>query len=510
MNERMLRVPARPEVLNLFPDFKPADDGWGTVRHDLGSTVMLRNLGYQVQSPVRLYYDFPHPPDKPPFEVQIQTVEMLTENKKGYVLSDMGVGKTATIVWAYDYLRRSGLAKKMLVVCPLSTMKFTWLKEFFDFCPHLKIALVYGTRAQRLKKLAEDVDVYIVNHDGAEVVSAHLQARASSTGGDITHLALDELAVYRNANDRTKWMQKYAQTIEWVWGITGAPTPHAPTDVFQQARIVTPHTVPRFFGPFREQLMFKVGPFQWVPRKNANEQAFAALQPSVRFVMEDVTELPEYISTRVDVDLGVKQHAIYEALRKDAFALVGTQTITAVNAGAALNKLLQVSLGWVYDTQGKIIRLDNDLRLQQLKVIIEGSMGKVIVFSAFKHAQAGIGQYIEKLGYQTALVNGDTPAGKRHALFSAFQEQDEPRVLNAHPQCMAHGITLTAADTIVWFGPILSNEIYDQANRRIRRVGQKRKQRYIHLQSTAAEKRVYTLLTNQQNMQGHLLEMFRE
>lgn len=504
MLEPLLRVPATPQIINLFPDFTPGEPGFGTIKHDIGSTKMLRNLGFQVQSPVRLYYDFPHPAGEPPFEIQKETVEQLIEHKRFYVLSGMGTGKTACVVWAFDYLRGLSLAKKLLVVCPLSTMKFTWAAEFFKFCPHLRVAIVYGTKAKRLDVLASDANVYIINHDGPLTISEALLARR-----DISHLVLDELAVYRNATDRSKWMQKFAQGIEWVWGLTGAPTPHAPYDVFGQAKIITPHTVDRHFGTFKRRVMLQVSPFTWVPRKEANEIAFGALQPSVRFQLEDVTELPLYVSTRPEVDLGPKQKQIYEAIRKDAFAMVGANQITAVNAAAALNKLLQISLGWVYDNDKGIVQLDNKPRLDLLGDILDGCDGKVIVFSAFKHAQAGIEAFITSRKYSTVLVNGDTPAGKRAEIFRQFQFEAEPRVLNAHPQCMAHGVTLTAADTVVWFGPILSNEIYDQANMRIRRVGQKKKQRYIHIQATPAERRAYNMLINQQNMQGQLLDMFR-
>lgn len=504
MIEPLLRVPATPQIQNLFADFASTEPGYGTIRHDIGSTIMLRNLGFDVQSPVQLYYDFPHQMGEPPFDIQKVTVEKLIENKRFYVLSGMGTGKTACIVWAYDYLRRLGLARKMLVVCPLSTMKFTWAAEFFKLCGDLKIVIVYGSKAKRLQLLAQDADVYIINHDGPLTVSEALLARK-----DISHLTLDELAVYRNATDRSKWMQKFAQGIEWVWGLTGAPTPHLPTDVFGQAKILTPNRVDKHFGTFKRRCMLQVAPFTWVARKEANEIAFDALQPSVRFQLEDVTELPDYVSTRPDVDLGPKQKLIYEAIRKDAFALVGTNEITAVNAAAALNKLLQISLGWVYDNQGSIVQLDNDGRLDKLGEILDACEGKVIIFSAFKHAQTGLEAYIRKRGYSTVLVNGDTSAGKRAEIFRQFQFESDPRILNAHPQCMAHGVTLTAARTVIWFGPILSNEIYDQANMRIRRIGQKFKQQFVHIQATAAEKKAYGMLINQQSMQGQLLDMFR-
>lgn len=505
--EPLLRVPATPQIQNLFADFTPTEQGFGTIRHDIGSTIMLRNLGFDVQSPVQLYYDFPHPIGQAPFDIQKITVEKLVENKRFYVLSGMGTGKTACIVWAYHYLRRLGLGKKMLVVCPLSTMKFTWAAEFFKLCNDLRVVIVYGSKAKRLQLLAQDADVYIINHDGPMVVSEALMALAAS--GELTHLALDELAVYRNATDRSKWMQKFAQSIEFVWGLTGAPTPHLPTDVFGQAKVITPQRVDKHFGTFKRRCMLQVAPFTWVPRKEANEIAFDALQPSVRFQLEDVTELPEFVSTRPDVDLGPKQKLVYEAIRKDAFAMVGANQITAVNAAAALNKLLQISLGWVYDNDGNVVQLDNDARLAKLGEILDACEGKVIVFSAFKHAQAGIETYIKSRDYSTVLVNGDTSAGKRAEIFRQFQFEEHPRVLNAHPQCMAHGVTLTAARTTLWFGPILSNEIYSQANMRIRRIGQKFKQAFVHIQATAAEKKAYNLLIAQESMQSQLLDMFR-
>jgi len=503
--EHYLSVPARSDIINLFPDFKSTGADVGTIKHDLGSVIMLRNLGIDAPSPVTLYYNFPHPEGKPPFEVQKETVELLTENKRAYVLSGMGVGKSVCMLWAFDALKRLKQANKMLIVAPLSTLKFTWLREAFDFVPHLKCEVVYGTRAKRLEALARDADIYIINHDGVGTIYEELTKRP-----DIDVLCLDELAVYRNATDRSKLMKKLADTRERVYGLTGAPTPHAPTDVYGQAKIVTPHTVPMRFGRFREQLMYKVTAFKWVPRPDANEQAYKVLQPSVRFALEDVTELPQYISRRIDVDMGARQKTIYEEMRKHCFGMVNGQAITAANAGAALNKLLQISLGYVYDNKGTVVQLDNDARLQALMDILAAKQGKVIVFSAFKHALAGLEAAMKKGGYDVVSVSGDTSAGKRGEIFHAFQNTPQYEIINAHPQVMAHGLTLTAADTIVWFGPITSLEIYDQANARIRRVGQTRKQQYIHLQSTAAEKRIYSLLINSQNMQTELLDMFRE
>src|SRR5690606_27599814 len=146
------------------------------------------------------------------------------------------------------------------------------------------------------------------------------------------------------------------------------------------------------------------------------------------------------------------------------------------NAGAVMNKLLQVSTGWVYTADGNTIALDNNTRIAALMDAINSTDRKVLVFAPFKHALAGISAALTSEGIEHATVSGDTSASERGQVFNLFQNTSKYRVINAHPQCLAHGVTLTAADTIIWFAPITSNEIYDQANRRIRRIGQKHKQ----------------------------------
>ena len=128
----------------------------------------------------------------------------------------------------------------------------------------------------------------------------------------------------------------------------------------------------------------------------------------------------------------------------------------------------------------------------------------------FKHALAGISDALDKAGISNMHMSGDTPFKERDVIFQAFQFAREPKVLVAHPQCLAHGITLTAADTVVWFAPITSAEIYAQANARIRRVGQQHKQLFLHLQATPVEKRVYGMLTNKIDGQDDLMKMLEQ
>jgi SNF2 family DNA or RNA helicase len=208
------------------------------------------------------------------------------------------------------------------------------------------------------------------------------------------------------------------------------------------------------------------------------------------------------------VPLGPQQAKVYKDLVSHCQAALGTNQITAANAGAVMNKLLQVSLGWVYNQDKVSIPLDNKLRIDALMDCVESTDKKVLVFVPFKHALAGLSEAFTKEGIDHAVVSGDTSGDERNRVFNLFQNTGKFKVLLAHPQCLAHGITLTAADTIVWFAPVTSLEIYDQANHRIKRVGQKNKQQILHLQSTPVEKKIYKLLHSHQQVQDSFLKLF--
>jgi SNF2 family DNA or RNA helicase len=498
-----LLIPFHQAVKNLFPD-APIDAGNHLVLpHDLACTTILRRMGMQVPAPILTQYTFTG--NRKPFDVQKITCELLSMNKRAYVLSGMGVGKTACPLWTFDYLRRTGHAKRMLIVAPLSTLEFVWLAEMLQVASPYSAVVLHGSRKKRFKLLAEEHDFYIINHDGVEIIEDELKKRP-----DINMCTIDELATFRNNNDRTKCMKRVASRMEWVWGMTGSPTPQQPTDVWNQANIVTPATIPKHFTRFREEVMYKINNFKWVPRPNAAERAYEVLQPSVRFTLEDVGELPGYISRRIDVGLGPKQHLVYETIRKNALAILnGGETLSATNKGVLLNKLLQIALGYVYtDTKGVVV-LDNTRRIQTVLDIIEASENPLLVFCSYKHALKGFYDAITHAGWDAAQVSGDTPFGRRSEIFADFQS-GRYKCLVAHPQCLAHGLTLTVADTIVWTGPIASLEIYDQANARIRRTGQTRKQQFLHIQGSPAEVKLYSLLVGKQDIQNRLLSLFEE
>jgi superfamily II DNA or RNA helicase len=514
---KIIGVPSNPQVVGLFPQGKPhrfMDQDYLLIPHSETEVYLLRKIGFDAPAPILSQYDFPQTVSKPAFEVQKKTCALLTMAQRAYVLNGMGTGKTKCAIWAFRYLQKTKRAKRMLVVAPLSTLVFVWQREAFEVDPSIKVTVLHGDAKLRRKRLAEDADIYVINHDGVGVVAKELAAMVAA--GEIDVLTIDELAVYRNKSERTKAMVALAQKMPWVWGMTGSPMPHEPTDVFYQCKVVTPATVPRWWSHFRSQLMYPLGHVQkWVPKADAVEQAYDVMQPSVRFTIDEVAELPPCIERYVDVDMGKIQQKVYkEIVSHCQSAFANGDLVTAANAGAAMQKLLQISMGWVYttDAQGNrnVKPLDNIKRIEALVDGINSTNRKVLVFVPYIHALDGISRALTGEKIDHAVVSGDTPSKERDRIFNLFQNTSKLKVLEAHPQCVAHGITLTAADTVIWFGPITSLEIYDQANHRIRRVGQKHKQQIIHLRSTAVEKRVYSMLNAKQDVQKTFLKMFAD
>jgi SNF2 family DNA or RNA helicase len=283
--------------------------------------------------------------------------------------------------------------------------------------------------------------------------------------------------------------------------------PNEVTDVWAQAKIIRPESVPKYFKHAQELLMNRVSQFVLIPKPGAVEAAFKMLQPSVRYALDAVVELPEVIASTVDVPMSSTQAKAYKALAAMFKAEVEGKQIVALNAAVAMGKLLQVAGGWVYGG-GVTIPLDAKQRQDALVDLINENERKVIVMVPFRHAIEGLACVFDAAKVDYAIVHGGI--GGRDEIFNHFQNSTKYKVLLAHPECLAHGLTLTAADTIIWYMPITSLDIYEQANARITRVGQKHKQKIIHLQSTPVEKRIYTLLRSKQKVQDSLLAMLSE
>jgi SNF2 family DNA or RNA helicase len=164
----------------------------------------------------------------------------------------------------------------------------------------------------------------------------------------------------------------------------------------------------------------------------------------------------------------------------------------------------------VYADTGEAISFDIKNRYNVLKEVIEESSQKVLIFVPFKHA---INILIDKLredGITTDKINGEVPVNQRTNIFKQFQETTNPRVLVIQPQAAAHGVTLTAANTVVWWGPTNSLEIYAQANARVHRSGQRHPCTVVQLYGSQSEQHVYELLDNKIDVHTKIVDLYKE
>lgn len=499
------------------------------VPHRPDETRVLRNLGFDVPDPMPMHYVYPKAAGRyDPFDAQLTTANFLAMHSRAFCLNDMGTGKTFSALWAFDYLRRCKQARKMLVVCPLSTMERTWADSVFSTFPHLDSAVLHGSRDRRLKLLAQDVDVYIINIDGVPVIKDALAAR-----DDIDLIVIDELALARNAStDRWAVLNTICnrQAPRKVWGMTGSPTPNAPTDAWAQCKLVTPNNseVPKYFGQMRDKVMRQISPFKWVARDNANESIHRMMQPAIRFSLDDCVDLPEQIFIDREAPLTTEQATAYKDMLNKLSAEYQGGQILAVNEAIKTGKLIQIACGVAYGMDGANVMLPAKPRMDVLREVISEAEGKVIVFVPLTGALETVAEELSKdyltkaeivaaklegklaLAPEVEIVHGGTSKSDRDRIFGDFQKRDSPRILVANAGTMSHGLTLTAATTIVWYAPVHSNEIYEQACARVRRPGQTRSTVIVHIAGTEVERRVYKRLQDKQSMQGLLLDMMKE
>ena len=208
------------------------------------------------------------------------------------------------------------------------------------------------------------------------------------------------------------------------------------------------------------------------------------------------------------VELTKQQQKYYTLLKNRMIVEASGESITSVNAAVNMNKLLQISCGAVYSDTGETLEFDIKNRYKALKEVIDETNQKVLVFVPFKHIISILCDKLQADGITTEIISGEVPANKRTDIFNRFQTTQDPRVLVIQPQSAAHGVTLTAADTVVWWGPVPSLETYAQANARVHRSGQRHPTTVVQLQGSGVERHVYQLLDNKIDVHTKIIDLY--
>ena len=185
------------------------------------------------------------------------------------------------------------------------------------------------------------------------------------------------------------------------------------------------------------------------------------------------------------------------------------QQITAANAAASLSKLLQISGGAVYTDDRNIVEFDISPRLNALQEVLDETENKVVVFVPYLHTITVVAEFLKKQGVTSEVISGSVSAKERANIIGNFQQHPDPRVLIIQPQSASHGVTLTAADTVVFWSPVMSVETYLQCIARIDRVGQKNKMTVVHLQGAEVERKVYSMLQGKVDSHQKLVDLYK-
>jgi SNF2 family DNA or RNA helicase len=484
---------------------KESDDLYKVLVHwALPEASKLATLIKNVPSPITKDYDWPglHKP----FAHQITTAEFLTLRKKAFCFSEQGTGKTASAIWAADYLMKQGLVRRALIICPLSIMRSAWQADLFKFAVHRTCDVAHGNRESRIKVAKSDAQFVIVNYDGVEIISDEILK-----DGRFDLVIIDEASGYKNAQTRRwKVLKKILTPEVRVWMMTGTPAAQSPLDAYGLAKIVNPAATPKFYGQYRDMVMSKVGQFRWVARPHAEKIVHSILQPAIRFLKKDCLDLPPLTFATREAPLTPQQKGYYKLLKAKMLIEADGETVTAVNAAVNMNKLLQISCGSVYTDDGNVVDFDVSNRLNVVEEVINECSNKVLVFVPFTHTIQLLKAHLDKAGITSEIIDGNVSLNKRSDIFDKFQRTQDPKVLIIQPKAASHGLTLTAADTIIWYAPVMSVETYLQANARIDRPGQKNPMTVVHITGSEVEDKIYTMLRNNIDIHGKLVDLYRD
>ena len=450
--------------------------------------------------------------DFTPYPHQRAGIEWITERPACALLWGMGTGKTVTTLTAVDLLLHDYLEDgPVLVIAPKRVAENTWSKECqkWPHLRHLEVIKIMGSAAQRRDALWEiengrrPADLYVINRENVVWLVEHLGKR-----WPFPIVIIDELSSFKSGQaKRWKALRKVRGRIRRIVGLTGTPRPNGLEDLWPEIYLLDQgKRLGRTLGSFRQTYLVpeKMNGhivYSYRPREGAEAEVYHRLADICMSIRkEDVLSLPGQIYE--DVVLAppaalLKQYKQFE--RDKVLECIGADgEIMAGTEAALTNKLLQFANGAIYDMDGQAHHL-HDIKLDALEEMVEAAGGDpVLVLYAYQHDADRIRQRIKC----RAL---DKPED-----IDAWNRGEIPVAL-AHPASIGHGLNLQdGGHILIWFGLTWSLELYQQANERLNRPGQKNVCRVYHLilQGTHDE-RVLQALKNKDKGQAAAIEALR-
>lgn len=459
----------------------------------------------------------------------------LAMRKRAFCWADKGTGKSAVALWAAEWVKAHQGVGRVLVLAPKSSLFATWRNEILNICPNRTVNVIKGDRATKLDNLSEYADYTVCTHQSL------LALRESILAQDWGLVIVDEHTFYRHRNNkrvidssdpnskkrvlapsRTNTLLQLAERPKLrMWLLSAEPTPNKPTDLYYPLRCVVPERVPLFESGFRDLVMLPTkSQFVYRP-KPGWEDTLAKLVDgyAVQYRLDDVAHVPDaFYDTRKLVPSDEQQRLMAELSRESIAAIDRDGYVAATNAGVEMGKFLQIGAGVVTykkwhmpgDEVTDIKELDCQPKLDLLEDTIETAQGPVIVFTPFLASVDMLAKWLTSKKYSFRQIDGRVQSDtKRSEAFAAVQN-NEVQVLLANPSAMAHSITLTRSADVFWFGLTPDNEVFSQANGRIRRRTQTRKQHYTIPITNRVEKRVMDMLMAKSTGQQVMLDFVND
>lgn len=435
-------------------------------------------------------------------EYQKYGVDFIINNPISALMLECGLGKTITTLTAvsdlmYDYFEIS----KVLIIAPLRVGLSVWKQECdkWEQLKYLRCSIAVGSVSERQKAMQSDADVYIINRENVEWLVKNYPF-------DFDMVVIDELSSFKShQSKRFRALRKVRPKVGRIVGLTGTPVPNGLMDLWAEINLLDMgERLGRYITRYRDEY-FKPDKrngaivYSYKPLPDAEERIYGKISDiCVSMKAADYLEMPERVDNIIEVGMNDKETAMYKRLEKEMLLPFADGDIDAVNAANLSNKLLQLANGAVYDENGKVRKI-HSRKLDELEDLIEAANGKpVLVYYSYKHDRDRISERFNAREIKDDKDISEWNAGKIQLAI-------------AHPASCGHGLNLqSGGSTIVWFGLTWSLELYQQANARLYRQGQKNTVVVHHIitKGTVDEK-VMTALKNKDIGQASLMEAIK-
>lgn len=441
-----------------------------------------------------------------PYSYQKFAEDFIIDHPYAGLLLDMGMGKSVITLSAieklmYDYME----IRRVLVIAPLRPAQETWPSELrkWDHLKALTFSLAIGSAKERAAALEADADIFIINRENVPWLVELYKNR-----WPFDMVVIDELSSFKSYKaQRFKALRKVRPFIERIVGLTGTPAPNGLLDLWPEIYLLDQgRALGRTIGSYRD-LYFRPdkrnGPviYSWKPLKGSEEQIYKKIDPfCMSLKSEDWLDLPETIFIRHKVEIDEKGMALYRQMEKDYLLPFADGDIDAANAAVLTGKLAQMAGGECYDENGRPKHI-HDSKLLAIQDLIDEANGQpVLIFYNYKH------EY-ERL--KAILLE---PVDIREPGAIERWNKGEIPILLAHPASAGHGLNLQeGGHIIIWFSLPTSLELYQQANKRLSRPGQKYPVLIHHLLAagTYDYRIIDQILSSKTERQGALLEALK-